>query len=457
MTLAYVSLAWAGGIYLGSLLHTPWFTIFAALVPLASLPFLSQDRKRYAILLALSLLALTGGSLRLSATQPATDPNSVSRYNQQGIQTIRGEVSAEPEAGRASATVRLKVQAAKENEVWTEATGVALLRQRPYPEYHQGDTLEVTGKLKTPEAGGESGYAEYLARQGIVSLMDYPRVTLVKRGTAGPAEWLRTLRARLSESIGSALPEPQASLAQAILLGERKDIPDYLNAAFARTGTMHLLAISGMNLSIVAGMGLAFAVWLLGRRRFIYVWVAIAGVWAYAALTGMYPPVFRAAAMATIFLLAEYFGRQGSALVAITFAGAVMVAIDPFVLWSVSFQLSFISMAGLILFTPVIQAWGRARAEQLVQGHPHLQGLADFAISSAAVTLGATLATWPLIAHYFGILSAVSLPANLAVVPALPLIMLSAAVTAVVGLAAPAAAWFAGWVAWPAPRLESPV
>ncbi|HLC23979.1 MAG TPA: ComEC/Rec2 family competence protein [Dehalococcoidia bacterium] len=65
--------------------------------------------------------------------------------------------------------------------------------------------------------------------------------------------------------------------------------------------------------------------------------------------------------MATIFLLAEYFGRQGSALVAITFAGAVMVAIDPLVLWSVSFQLSFIAMAGLILFTPVIQAWGRAR------------------------------------------------------------------------------------------------
>ena len=272
--------------------------------------------------------------------------------------------------------------------------------------------MEVTGKLKTPEAGGKSGYSEYLVKQGIVSLMDYPRITLVKRGNAGPAEWLRALRARLSESIGLALPEPQASLAQAIFLGERKDIPDYLNAAFARTGTMHLIAISGINLSIFAGMGLSFAVCLLGRRRFIYVWVAIAGVWAYAALTGMYPPVFRAAAMATIFLLAEYFGRQGSALVAITFAGAVMVAIDPFVLWSVSFQLSFISMAGLILFAPAIQAWGQARLEPLVQRHLHLQGPADFAISSAAVTLGATLATWPLTAHSFAILSASPLPAN---------------------------------------------
>ena len=132
MTLAYVSLAWAGGIFLGSLLHTSWFTIFAASVPLASLPFLSHDRKPYAILLALSLLALTGGSLRFSAAQPATDPNSVSRYNQQGIQTIRGEVSAEPEAGRASATVRLKVQAVKKKRSLDGGIRVALLRQRPY-------------------------------------------------------------------------------------------------------------------------------------------------------------------------------------------------------------------------------------------------------------------------------------------------------------------------------------
>ena len=155
------------------------------------------------------------------------------------------------------------------------------------------------------------------------------------------------------------LPEPQASLVQGIVLGMRDNIPTSLRTDFAQSGTTHLLAISGLHLSIVTGILLATGRWIFGRRYNIYIWLALVAIWFYAVITGMNPPVMRAAIMASLFLAADLLGRQLSVITPLTFAGAIMVGIDPQVLWNASFQLSFLAMVGLIFVAPWLQAQGR--------------------------------------------------------------------------------------------------
>ena len=131
----------------------------------------------------------------------------------------------------------------------------------------------------------------------------------------------------MSRTLARLLPEPQASLAQGIALGVRANIPTDLKADFVRTGTAHLLAISGVNLTIVAGILVTITLRLFGRRRYAYIWVTLAVVWLYTCLTGAGAPVVRAAIMLTFFLAADLLGRQRSAVIALVLAAAIMAAV----------------------------------------------------------------------------------------------------------------------------------
>jgi len=257
--------------------------------------------------------------------------------------------------------------------------------------------------------------------------------------------WLFGLRNRLAESLNSALPEPQSSLAQALLLGIRSHIPDSLMKAFRDTGTAHILAISGLNVAILGGIVLNSTAWLFGRQRPTYILIAFGITWFYALLTGMQPPVIRSAIMFSLLLAALWLGRPQSALTPLALAAAIMVGISPLVLWDVSFQLSFVAVAGLILLFPAFQRWGR----KVMAGEKEaLTSVANPIIDSLAVTLAATIATLPLIAYYFGYVSLVALPANFLALLALPGAIILALLIALLGLFAPALSSVIGWVDW---------
>ena len=263
-----------------------------------------------------------------------------------------------------------------------------------------------------------------------------------------PLEWVYWLRERLFQTLAKVLPEPQASLAQGIILGIRDTIPSSIKDAFVRTGTAHILAISGINLSIIAGMLLSIGVWLFGRRRYIYIWLALGIIWLYALLTGMNPPVARGAIMASLFLAAELLGRQRTAITSLALAAAIMVAVNPQTLWDASFQLSFLSMAGLIFLSPPLQTLGR-KAVNTTIGNKGIGGaLASIVTDSFSVTLAATIAVWPVIAHYFGIVSLVGPLATFLALPALPGIIVIGTLAGLIGLFALPVAQGIGWVAW---------
>ncbi|NOQ18157.1 MAG: DNA internalization-related competence protein ComEC/Rec2, partial [Dehalococcoidales bacterium] len=281
------------------------------------------------------------------------------------------------------------------------------------------------------------------------SLMTYPEIEMLERGKGlKPLAWVYSVRNRMSQTITQVLPEPQASLAQAVTLGIRGNLPQSVKDDFSRTGTTHLLAISGLHLSILAGIILSAGIWLWGRRHYFYIWLALGVIWFYTLITGMHPPIIRAAIMASLFLTADLLGRQRSAITALTFAAAIMVAIEPQILWTASFQMSFTAMAGLILLAPFFQALGRKAVRVAIGKDRPIVPAANFISDSFSISLGAIIGVGPLIAYYFGIVSFVTLPATLLALPALPGAITGSALAGGLGFIALPAAQVIGWLAW---------
>ena len=232
-----------------------------------------------------------------------------------------------------------------------------------------------------------------------------------------------------------------------MILGIHSNVTPELQNAFINSGTMYIMVISGSQFNIVAGILLATGIWLFGKRRFFYIWLALAAIWIYALLTGMGPPAIRAVVMVSIFLFADLLGRQKSALTAIGFAAAVMAAITPKVLGDASFQLTFLSVVGIALITPRLQTWSKNLITAELGEEGFFVKTANWVVDSLCVTLGVTIAIWPLLVYYFGIFSVVSPLASLLVLPALPYLLGSGTLAAVSGFSCYRSGRF--WAGWP--------
>jgi len=445
--------AWVAGIFLGSRLALPFALIFIGLAPLPLLFFFPQ-RRRLIIIAAVCLIAFFGGALCYQASLPPDDESHIKFYNGREVE-IEGMVSADPEVRDSSTHIQLSVSAIDpENEGWREVGGDVLLFVPRYPEYEYGDVLRVSGKLEAPTQLGDFDYQGYLEHQGIYATMrlysseDGDIEILAKGRGVKPLEWIYSLRKSMSESIAEVMPEPQAALTQGIVLGIRYNIPAEVKADFVSTGTTHVLAISGVNLSIIAGILLSIGIWFFGKRRYIYIWLALGIIWLYTLLTGMNPPVVRGAIMASVFLAAELLGRQRTAITSLAFAAAVMAGIDPPILFDASFQLSVLAMAGLIFITPPLRGLGQRLVGATLGEKGLAVSLANIITDSFSVTLAATIAVWPLIAHYFGVVSLVGPLATFLALLALPAIIISGATAGLIGLAFVPLAQGIGWIAW---------
>ncbi|MFH1663037.1 MAG: DNA internalization-related competence protein ComEC/Rec2 [Chloroflexota bacterium] len=447
MALIYLSCTWVAGIFLGFNFSLPPALIATGLLPLPIL-LLKQHRKPV-VLTSLCLFAFFGGAFYSQSTLPANNEEHIEFYNDTETLTIKGIVSQDPDVRDKNTHLILSNVEIERDEEWQEVKGDALIFAPRYPAYSYGDILLIKGELETPPCFEGFDYADYLANEGIYSTMLYPVIEVLDTGQGfKPLEWLYSLRNDLSHALAQALPEPQASLAQGIILGMRGNIPADLRDDFSITGTAHLLAISGLHLSIVAGIMLSIGIWLFGRRRYLYIWLALAVIWLYAMLTGMHPPVVRGAIMASVFLVAELLGRQRSAITALTFAAAIMVGIEPPVLFTASFQMSFLAMAGITLIFPRLRDWGRNIIAARLSKYPAFIPIANLTSDGFSVTLAALIAIWPVIAYYFGIVSLVGPLATFLTLPALPAIITLGALTAGLGLVILPVAQIVGWLVW---------
>jgi len=445
MPLIFLCLAWLAGIIAGAVVDLPAWTLLLTIPFFTAALFLRNYRKSL-IVAGLCLLALAGGTLRYRATIQQVDNTLLQFYNETGNAVVEGMIGSQPEIRGQSLVFRFSAARITTGETANDIKGDALVRLPFYKGLHYGDILRLTGRLETPQQFDDFDYRGYLANQRIFTIINYPGVQTLQTGAGFlPLSWIYSARERLADSLLSCLPEPQGSLAQAILLGLRGSLPQSLVQSFYSTGTTHLIAISGLNLTIVLGIVLALSIWVLGRRNRLYIWISLIFVWLYALLTGLPATMVRAAFMGSAFLLAELLGRQRNGITALSLAAVIMLAIDPLVLGDISFQLSFLSMLGLVLISPSLIRFSNPAVEE---GNRYLQWLRKAAVVSFGTTLAAILATWPVITLNFQSFSLVSLPATFFSMPAFPYIMVTSMLTAAAGAVWQPMGQAAGWIAW---------
>jgi competence protein ComEC len=241
------------------------------------------------------------------------------------------------------------------------------------------------------------------------------------------------------------LPEPEASLASGILFGARTSIPGDLTDDMRATGTSHLVAVSGQNVTIVAALMIAVLGWLIGRRNAC--WAAVAGIVLYAALVGAQPSVIRAAIMGGVWVLSIALGRQNTAFVALALAGAAMTALDPQVVHDVGFLLSFASVLGLIVMTPLLNHMINRLTGQTAEARQ--TAIAGMAQDILTMTIASIAFTLPIAAINFQQVSLAAPFANLLAVPAFLAVAVTSGLAAVLSLIIPGDSAWLSPIAWP--------
>ena len=412
-------------------------------------------RLRRSPLLALIALAAILGMARVVMAEDAPLPS----YASPRLQQVEGVVLSDVESLRSFARFRLGSERIQpDGGEWMPAEGTLLVtarattemaQMRDAPYFRYGDRLLLRGLIGEPPELEGFDYAAYLARQGIAEALDARSVALIGEGEGGAFyRSLYELRRRLAVSIAAVVPEPQAALGQATLLGLRRNIPPELTEAFRRTGAAHLLAISGLHVGILLGVSLAVSAAMLGRKYHLHLITPLLVIWMYGLLSGMSPSATRACIMGSVYLAALAFGRQRGTLAAIGCAAAVMVAVSPSALYSISFQLSFAAIAGIAAFSDTFGNALRSSIERRIGWRSALRTPLIGIVDMIGVSLAATVATLPLIAFHFERVSTLGIPASVLTLPALPLFIVSSAGAAVVGLASTTLALPLGWVAW---------
>ena len=445
MTLVYLVTAWLAGIVVAQATSLPWQAwALSGLGVLAAVALTRSPRLR--LVLACLLLAALGG-LRLVLAAPRFDERSPATYNGTGTVTLEGVVAAEPDERQTYTNLRVRAERLSDPDGREVALrGLVLVRAPRYPRLDYGDRIRVEGRLEAPPTGEPFSYRDYLARQGIYSLMTSTRLALLGHNQANPLLWaIFALKRHAQATIATILPEPQAALLTGILLGIETGIPSALVEAFRATGTSHIVVISGFNMTLVAGILTRLALRLFDRRRAF--WIAVAGVALYTVLVGASAAVVRAAAMALLCLWARRLGRVTYGPASLAAAALLMSAWNPLALWDISFQLSFAATAGLVLFADPLErafAWLLSRFTQAERAR-RLTGLLDEAL---IVGLAAQITTTPLILFHFGRLSLVAMLSNLLILPAQPAVMIWGGLATLVGMVTRPLGQGLGWVAW---------
>jgi len=283
----------------------------------------------------------------------------------------------------------------------------------PQPVLSYGDTVEIEGKIQTPSPAmnpGQFDYADYLKTKGVAYVM-YASPGKWKKTAQPSAEagngwfflrWSCALKRAAEDSLYRFLPFPENALLDGILLGERSPLPDEVVQSFFLTGTIHILAVSGMITAFIAG--LLFTVFrALQLRRKWAAGLTLVGLLFFIFMTGAHPPVCRAGLFSALALLAVLLERRIHGGVLLVSTAVFLILLNPFVLEDLSFQISFLATAGLM----VMSSWMMKKLSFLWRPAALL----------VTATTAAQLAVWCLIINDFNQLSVYSILSNLLIVP----------------------------------------
>ena len=321
---------------------------------------------------------------------------------------------------------------------FTTLTGKARLHAGGYlPELEPGDEIEFTAQLQRPSGpqfAGDFDFARHLRGSGIRAILICSEPSAILVRTRAPNSLFlvqQRLRAHCEQVLAESLSSENAPLGVAILLGTRTGLSEELRRDFAESGTTHILAISGVNVAILATL-----LWVIIRVCFrvghgLTIWLVVAGVLLYAFVADNNPPVFRAVVMSLVFLIGMIRFRNSSPINSLSAAAIIVLLYNPTYLFDVGAQLSFLAVLGLVSSN----LWLQSRSEPEAQAEEALDALSRTWWQQGLWKLGrgvrdvlaATFAVWlftlPLMLARFQIFSPVGFVVNVLLSP-LSMVML---------------------------------
>ncbi|HBH45991.1 MAG: hypothetical protein A2445_00905 [Candidatus Jacksonbacteria bacterium RIFOXYC2_FULL_44_29] len=497
-----VTLSFLFGVGLHSFLDFDIFYLFILL--LGFLVAYGLNRKKWwlrGITIAVIFLFLGYARFDLATLAgSATDAKELAAYNGQGLILI-GQVQSPPEVGEGLVKYTLGDIRSIKTVGYQDLRGKLLVTANFYPRFRYGDWLRLHCRLKKPEVINGFAYDKYLAKDGIYSLCYYPEsieaVNYINQNlsaTEKVKQALFSIKNKFIVQINKILPAPHSGLLAGLLLGETSGLPEYLKQSFIDTGTIHIVAISGYNITIIIGLFFLIAPYLYISRRWAWMLI-LPALFIFVILTGATGSVVRAAIMGLIAALSTSFGRLSDVRRLLVITALIMVAINPYILrFDVGFQLSFLATVGLVYFTPRLdqvlerlKEWlsgyfgrqfgilreiesessaGRVQKKWLKRDVSpkktpvnfwgrNLKALREFSgqllaiiRQSATTTIGANLAVAPVLLWQFGRISLISPVVNVLILWTIPIIMALGFVAAIISFLWLPLGQVAGWLSW---------
>ena len=431
-----VALLYFGGILLGNSFHLP----LAWLFPLAFLLLLAAAFSGRNVFLG--LLMVFAAWINLLTRTEILAPNDLRRQfgNEAEIVTIRGHLNASPVHRRFEndaqpswrSLAQIEVSEIRRNESWLPASGRVMsstIGQVP-EQFFSGQRVEVTGILRRPRprlAEGLFDYRAYLARQGIYYQLE---VAGINDWNARAPIQRRPLADRFSSwsqrALQRGLPveDEPLRLVWAMTLGWKTALSDDVSEPFMKSGTMHIFAISGLHIALIAGILVAL-LRVMQVPRSVCAILVIPLLWFYTMATGWQPSAIRSTIMMTVIVAGWSLRRPTDLLNSLAAAALIILIWQPQQLFQASFQLSFFVVLSIAILMPVLHEW----REQWLSPDPllppelrskwrqRLDGPLRYATTALATSLAAWLGSLPLVAYYFHLFTPVSLAANFVIVP----------------------------------------
>ncbi|RMD97419.1 MAG: DNA internalization-related competence protein ComEC/Rec2 [Calditrichaeota bacterium] len=422
--LIFMTFLYAAGIGLAETFHLPILSLILFTGGLALLALLSMRWQMLAtVILGLALVSL--GCLRWTQQRIQVYDQALASVANYAQIWVAGKIEPPIEYQNKRCQFDFRLLAAAPHGTWQAARGKIRIHapraKQPYP---MGEILLVRGRWLRALPGrnpGQFNQLRYFQTHGLqASLIVRQEGRVVPTGIRKEVGFIsRTgawqMQQRLQAIMQKRFARPALPILKGLLLGRRSSIGQETQTSFARTGVIHVLAVSGLHVGFVILIFMAVAAIFRIPRNWM-IGLVLAGIWAYAWLTGLKPPVMRATLMATLFLVAYLQDRLTSTANLLALAALIILLIRPGELFQVGFQLSFSAVAGILYLYPKIERWVKATGwgARLFRF-----GLTRWVMGLLILSLVAQLGTLPFTLYHFHRVSLLALISNLFVIPAI--------------------------------------
>lgn len=363
-----------------------------------------------AFIIFFSILICFGALLNWKSN-PVIDHRHFSHYQSDHL---LGFVSGEPKVKGEIISTEMTINYVKIKDEYKPVRGKLLLKIKTKERdllLHYGDELRILSnfkRLRQPYNPHEFDYAVYMSHRGIwhETFLTSDALSKTGRKTGNPLiGYALETRKKMVEKFNRYFRSKEsAALLATLVLGYRASLEKELVKVFSATGTIHILAVSGMHVGIVFALFAFCLQWMNkgGWLRYIRLLLLLLFIWAYALLTGFAPSVLRAAFMISIFIIGNTLRRAGNGYNNLAASAFFLLLYNPGFLRDVGFQLSYLAVLGIIWLMPLLSALVRFKYE-----------LANKGWSYVSMCCAAQLANFPLVLYYFHLFPVYFLPANL--------------------------------------------